>query len=290
RTLLVSGPFAEAPLGIVSGRGFEQFSGDFRVGEVRSLVLGHTQDRLALAFEPETTLSATRQSDGSVLVRAELPGGGRVSQTLVSQTSFQEERVAAAQHRDAALAAEGAGRLGEALAEAEVIVTRFPHDEDVLAGAQALRGRVQALMQQRLDVIDRGLQDALFLDSASRCREVLADCNAAASTFAGSAAAERFTERARSVAERASALLEEDRTRRVSRLASVMQSFRAAGAYPHVAQEIQDTLERFLPAPGGAAAGAGAAPGDGAPAGSGAGAGGKAGGTAGSPASGGGAR
>ncbi len=249
RTLIVSGALADAALGIVSARGIEQFAGDFRVEGVSSLVLGHTQDRLALRFEPETTLSAVRQPDGAVVVRAELSGGGRVSQTIVSQTSFQEERVAAAQHRDAALAAEAAGRFGEALGEAGIIVTQFPHDEDVLAAAQALRGRVQLLMQQRLDVIDRGLSDALFLDSASRCREVLADCRAAAVTFAGSDAAALFEERALSVEQRAAKLLEDDRSRRERRLSAIMESFRATGRHAAPAGEIEDTLERFLAPP-----------------------------------------
>jgi len=251
RTLLVGGSLAQAPIGLVSGSGFASFTGDFRVDGVRSLVLGRTQDRLVVELD-EGDVTGSRQADGRWLLRAESPAGNGAVRQLVVRTNFQDERVAAAQHRDAAVSAEAAGRLGEALAEAELVVTKYPHDEEVLAEAAAVRGRLVALQAQRLDRIDQDLQDALFLASARRCREVLADCEDAARTWEGSAAAERFRERARTVAERASALLEADRARRARALQAVSDSFRGAGATT-AADEIDDTLRRWLapPAPGG---------------------------------------
>jgi hypothetical protein len=256
RSALVTGSLAEQPLGIVSSRGFEQFTGDFRVEGVRSVVLGRTQDRLAFELGEEATLSGTWQQDGSILLRSEAPAGAGGTRQLVLQTSFQEERVAAAQHLVAAQEAEQGGRLGEALAEAGVIETRYPHDEDVTAQARALRARVQAVMQERLDAIDRELADALFLASAARCREVLEDCHAAARTFAGGEAEARFLERAETVAQRAAALLEEDRQRRAGRLTAVEASFREAGGFDRVADEIRAYVGTHLaPADAGAADG-----------------------------------
>jgi hypothetical protein len=255
RSLLVTGSLAEQPLGIVSARGFEQFTGDFRVEGVRSVVLGRTQDRLALDLGEEVTLSGTWQLDGSVLLRSETPASGSATGKRALQTSFQEERVAASQHLVAAKAAEQAGRLGEALAEAEIIETQYPHDEDVTAQARALRGRAQASMQARLDAIDGELADALFLASAARCREVLETCRAAARTYAGSEAEARFLERAENVAQRAADLLEEDRQRRAGRLAAVEASFRDATGYQRVADEIRAYLDAHLAPPGAGAAG-----------------------------------
>jgi len=243
RTLLVGGSLAQAPVGLVSAGGFETFSGDFRVEGVRSLVLGRTQDRLVVELD-EGALSGTRQADGRWLLRGERPAGGGES-TLVVRTNFQDERVQAAQHRDAALAAQVAGRKGAALAEAETVVTRYPHDEEVLGRAALLRGQLLAELQARLERIDRDLQDALFLASARRCREVLADCEAAAATWAGSAAADTFRERGRLVALRAADLLEADRARRATSLQAVADSFRAAG-YAALADELDDTLARWL--------------------------------------------
>jgi hypothetical protein len=243
RTLLVGGSLAQAPVGLVSAGGFETFSGDFRVEAVRSLVLGRTQDRLVVELD-EGAVTGTRQADGRWLLRAELPAGAAGS-TLVVRTNFQDERVQAAQHRDAALAAQAAGRLGAALAEAETVVTRYPHDEEVLGRAAQLRGQLLAELQARLERIDRDLQDALFLASARRCREVLADCEVAAATWAGSAAADTFRERGRLVALRAADLLEADRARRATALQAVADSFREAGDAA-VADEIDDTLARWL--------------------------------------------
>jgi hypothetical protein len=161
------------------------------------------------------------------------------------RTNFQDERVQAAQHRDAALAAQAAGRLGQALAEAETVVTRYPHDEEALARAALLRGQLQAELRARLERIDRDLQDALFLASARRCREVLADCEAAAATWEGSSAAETFRERGSLVALRAADLLEADRARRATALQAVADSFREAG-HAALADEIDDTLARWL--------------------------------------------
>lgn len=252
RNLLVSGSLADAPIGMVSARGLQQFSGDFRVEGVRALALGRTQDRLVLEMGADTTLIGTHQSDGTVLLRSEITptdGQGSYIQELVLQTSFQDERVAAAQHRDAAVLAESQGRLGEALAEVEIVATRYPHDEDVLAAAQAVRARVEAAMQERLDTIDRDLDDALFLASASRCREVLADCLAAADTYSGSDSESKFLERAATVERRAADLLEEDRARRAARLDAVVSSFREAGGYDRVADEIATYLDAHLQAP-----------------------------------------
>jgi hypothetical protein len=246
RSVLVAGSLAEQPLGIVSASGFEQFTGDFRVEGVRTVVLGRTQDRLAFELGDEATLSGTWQQDGSILLRSEIPASGSATSRVVLQTSFQDERVAASQHLVTALEAEQAGRLGDALAEAEIIETQFPHDEDVTNQARALRARIGASMQERLDVIDRELGDALFLASAARCREVLDDCRAAARTFAGSEAEARFVERAETVERRAADLLEADRQRRAGRLAAVEASFREVGGYERAADEIGAYLAEYL--------------------------------------------
>ncbi|HEX5009077.1 MAG TPA: hypothetical protein VFY71_01655 [Planctomycetota bacterium] len=244
RTLWIGGSLAQAPVGLVSATGFSSFTGDFTVPGVTSLVLGHTQDRLVVELEP-CDLSGTRQADGRWLLRSESPVAEGQARTLVLRTNFQEERVAAAQHRDAALAAEQAGQYGEALAQADLVVTKYPHDEEVLAAATGVRSRLVTRLQERLDAIDRDLQDALFLASARRCREVLADCEDAARTWSGSQAADLFHERGRTVEERAATLLEADRARRASALQAVSGSFREAG-FTGVADEIDDTLKRWL--------------------------------------------
>jgi len=244
RTLWIGGSLAQAPVGLVSATGFSSFTGDFTVPGVTSLVLGHTQDRLVIELDP-CDLSGTRQADGRWLLRSESPAAAGQASTLVLRTNFQNERVAAAQHRDAALAAEQAGQFGEALAQADLVVTKYPHDEEVLAAATGVRSRLVTRLQERLDAIDRDLQDALFLASARRCREVLADCDDAARTWAGSEAADLFHARGRTVEERAAALLEADRARRASALQAVSSSFREAG-YTGVADEIDATLTQWL--------------------------------------------
>ena len=249
RTIVVAGSLALQPVGVVSGRGFERFTADFRVEGVRSIVLGRTTDRLGIGLGGEAALTGAWLPDGSILLRAEVPAEGSFARTLELQTNFQAERVAAAQQRDLARAAEAAGRLGEALAHCETIATEYPHDEDVLAEAVSLRGRIQAEMQARLDRIDADLDDALFLASASRCREVLAECRAAAETFRGSEAEARFRERAAQVARGAEDLLEEDRARHAGALAAVRDSFAAAGGYDEVVAELDRYLAEHL-APG----------------------------------------
>ena len=244
RSCVVHGSLAELPVGVISSRGYEQFTGDFRVEGVLSLVLGRTTDRLAIELGEAGALTGSWQADGSIVLRSEIAAAGSLTHDLALQTSFQEERVAAAQHRDAALAAEKAGRLGEALNEVAIIATKYPHDETVNADAAALRGRVQALLQERLDRIDRELEDALFLASAARCREVLAEAQAAAQTFAGSEAEARFQERAQTVSTRAAQLLAEDEQRRVDRLQAILSSFEKAGSYPAVAAELKEYLQR----------------------------------------------
>lgn len=244
----VHGSLAESPLGIGSERGFETFTDDFRVERVNALVLGRTQDRILFSGTP-FTLAGTWRPDGSItLVFERDPGAGDFGE-LAMQTSFQAERVQAAQLRDQAVDLEAAGDLGAALAMLETILTEYPYDEDVLAQAAAARGRLQARMQDRLDGIGADLEDALFLASAQRCREVLADALDAAQAWEGSSAEARFRELATTVEQRAHELLEEDRSRRAERLSAIADSFREAGGFEHVVAEIDDTLERFLAPP-----------------------------------------
>ena len=244
RSCVVHGSLAELPVGVISSRGYEQFTGDFRVEGATSLVLGRTTDRLAIELGEAGALAGSWQADGSIVLRSEIAAEGSLSHDLALQTSFQEERVAAAQHKDAALAAEKDGRLGEALNEVAIIATKYPHDESVNAEAAALRSRVQALLQERLDTIDRELEDALFLASAARCREVLAEAEAAARTFAGSEAEARFQERAATVSTRAAQLLAEDDQRRADRLQAILASFEKAGTFPSVTAELKEYLQR----------------------------------------------
>ncbi|MGQ0554229.1 MAG: hypothetical protein ACT4PU_13540 [Planctomycetota bacterium] len=253
QSFVVCGALAAEPVGVVSARGLQSFTGDFRLDGVRGLAFGRTQDRLALDWGEEAQLSGTWLSEGVVVLRAERPAQATAERHLTLQTSFQEERVAAAQHRDAAVEAERAGRLGQALLEAELVVTRYPHDEEVTATALALRARVQSSLRERFEQIDDDLDDALFLQSAARCREVLRDCEAAAAAYAGSEAEALFRERAEAVARGAAALLEADRRRRAASLEAVLVSFQRAGGYSTVVAELEDYLSRHLapPAAGG---------------------------------------
>ena len=241
----VHGSLADAPLGIGSERGFETFTDDFRVERVNALVLGRTQDRILFSGTP-FTLAGSWRPDGSIALVFERDLGAGDFGELGMQTSFQAERVQAAQLRDQAVDLEAAGELGAALALLETILTEYPYDEDVLAQAAAARGRLQARMQEKLDAIDADLEDALFLASAQRCREVLADGLAAADAWAGSSAEARFREQAAALEQRAHELLEEDRARRAERLSAIAESFREAGGFPAVTAELDDYLSRFL--------------------------------------------
>jgi len=249
--VLVAGSLASAPIGIRSARGFERFSGDFRVEGVDALLLGTTQDRLALEMGLPFTAAASHRSDGSVALSLEQPAGagGEVQQQLLLQAEFQEERVVARQALDAAQAAERQGQLGAALREVEHIASESPYDEAVLGQALALRAAIEARMQQQLDALDADLEDALFLGSASRCREVREAALAGAALFAGSSAEAAFEQRAATVEARAARLLAEDVDRRRQRLTALAESFAAHGGFPRVAAELQEALARDLPPP-----------------------------------------
>jgi hypothetical protein len=133
--------------------------------------------------------------------------------------------------------------LGAALRDCELIATEFPYDEQVLAQAQQRRAVLQARMQARLDQLDSNLDDALFLGSAARCREVRDEALAAAEAWSGSEAEPLFRERAATVDERASSLLADDSTRRRGRLQALHDSFAAQGGYDAVVHELAEALE-----------------------------------------------
>ncbi len=243
---VVSGSLARSPLGVRSSRGFERFESGFRVEGVDALLLGSTQDRLVVELGAPFTLAAAHRDDGTIALTLELPGGGDVAVDLALQAEFQEERLAAAGLRDELLRHEAEGRLGAALAAVGVIVSEYPFDERVFEEAVAARGRLQAVMQERLDALDHDLEDALFLGSASRCREVRAAALAEAARFAGSDAEDLFRARADAVEERAARLLAEDVERRRSRVAALAESFAAHGDYPLLAEEYRRFLEEHL--------------------------------------------
>jgi len=238
----VGGVLAAAPVGLTSERGYETFTGDFRVEGAEAVLLGDATNRLQLEPGGPATVAASHREDGVLLTI----GRAAPRRRLAIKTSFQSERIEASQHLDRGRQHERAGRLGEALVAYETVVRRFPHDEDALAEATAARARLEADLRERLEQIDADLEDALFLASAARCREVLAMCEQGRDAFAGSAAQARFAERAAEVAERAASLLEEDRERRRSRLLAIRDSFAAAGGYPHVVAEIDAYLDEHL--------------------------------------------
>ncbi len=242
----VVGPLADDAIGVSSvSAGFQRFDDDFSVSDAAWLTLGRTQDRLVLRVDEGVALTSSRRADGSIELRVEAPlvAGERL---LTLQTSFTEERVRAVARRDAARRARQDGDLGAALAEVETILRDDPYDEDVLREAGQMRSELLAQMQQRLDAIDENLDDALFLASARRCREVLAECEAAAATFAGSSAEQRFAERADVVRTRAFELLEADRQRRAARLEAIAASLEEFGNFERLASEYRDTLDRWL--------------------------------------------
>lgn len=241
----VLGPLAAQPFGIGSATGYEIFTDDFRVEQASALVLGRTQDRLLLRGN-QTVMAGTWQADDTVSLSLAWPVGSGQVGPFELQTSFQQERVEARQLLDRAVDAEGSGRIGDALATAELILTEYPYDEEVLATAAGIRSRIQVQMQDRLDHIEAALDDALFLASAARCREVLSDCLAAAERFAGSEAEARFREMGATVKARAAELLEEDRARRAARLRAVMDSFESAGGYDLVVDELRRYIDQHL--------------------------------------------
>ncbi len=245
-TARVSGALASQAIGVASESGFADFTGDFDVEGVRSLVLGRTNDRIVFDLAGPVAVKGTGQPDGSVVLSIERPGvnGQTLSQSL--QTSFQAERVEAAQWRDQALADEQAGKLGAALAGVERVLSDYPYDEQILADAALARARLVGDMTTRLDTMEEDLEQALFLASAQRCREVLEACLEQAEAYAGSEAEVRFRELADSVATRAAELLEQDRARRERSLRAVRDSFAEFGGYDAVAAEIGRYLDRYL--------------------------------------------
>ncbi|MDG2148203.1 MAG: hypothetical protein P8N09_01635 [Planctomycetota bacterium] len=248
---VVAGALAEAPLGVRSARGFERFTGDFRVEGVHALLMGPTRSRLVLEMGAPFNLSATHRANETVALSIErsepdAPGSEEMTLNLSIQAEFKEERVAAAQLRDSAEAHEKAGRLGAALADIEVIVTVYPYDEAVLESGLAARTRIQGVMQERLDALDTNLEDALFLGSAERCREVHEEALAEVVRFAGCEAEALFLQRAANVEQRAARLLEEDVLRRRQRVEALADSYAADGGYPLLADELQRYLDEHL--------------------------------------------
>jgi hypothetical protein len=248
---VVAGALAEAPLGVRSARGFERFTGDFRVEGVHALLMGPTRSRLVLEMGAPFILSATHRSNETIALSIERleqdePASEAMTLDLSIQAEFKEERVAAAQLRDSAEAHEKAGRLGAALADIEIIVTVYPYDEGVLESGLAARARIQGIMQERLDALDRNLEDALFLGSAARCREVHQEALAEAARFAGCEAEGLFLQRAANVEQRAARLLEEDVLRRRQRVEALADSYAGDGGYPLLADELRRYLDEHL--------------------------------------------
>lgn len=242
----VSGPLAQVPVGVRSARGYESFSGDFEARDVDQLILGRTQDRLVLACDGPFDLAATHRPDGRVALTLSRALEGRLESRWSLQGSFQQERLEAANLREEARGAEQAGRLGEALDKLQTILTRFPYDEQVLADASATRSRLELAMQASLDSLRRDLDDALFLGSAQRCKEVRAEAERLAERYAGSPAAEDFAAMSAEVSEQAASLLAEEAARRRGRVEALLSSFREHGGYPSMTAEYEEYLARHL--------------------------------------------
>lgn len=247
QVMRITGPLANQSIGVASSAGFSRFTQDFpAIHDAQRIVFGRTSDRLVLDLGGMVELEGSWQSDGSIELRAAYPVRSGGSRLLALQMSFQEERVEAAHLSQVAEDHEREGALGDALVVLERILSEFPYDEDLLQKAAVSRGRLTADMQARLDRIDEDLEDALFLASAARCREVLLDCQEAAAAFAGSDAQTRFFDRSEMVAQRAVELLAADRSRRTKRMAAIAESFASHGSYEHVAQEFEEYLTKYL--------------------------------------------
>lgn len=172
-------------LATIGGEGYQLHSLEFDQEGVRSLLLGDGPDLVGLIFEPPVRVRSRALGEAA---RIEIrPAPAR----LVVQLDFGAERAAAGQLAFAARNAQGAGRLGEALALWGRLLAESPFERRLVEEAEAARGKLVGDGLAELAEVERDLERARFFRLADLYRRARDEARAIGARYASSEVEQR---------------------------------------------------------------------------------------------------
>lgn len=146
---------------------FSAAATDF-AGDAVEILLGGGNTRVMLALPAAAPVTAHDAAGGFHL---HFGSAGEIGVVV----GFEEERREARERVRSARTEAQAGRYAEALVPLQEAITRFPHDDAVLAEAQQLRAEILDGLSSKLDKLAQDLDTAKFFNARSGLVRVLSD-------------------------------------------------------------------------------------------------------------------
>jgi hypothetical protein len=186
--LVVGGEGTQATgrVATIGNGGYRTHSIEFTREAVTSLILGSGKDQVALVFTAPANLHGLPEAEpgkpGGFQIEAALGDGEQVLMQLV----FRSERDAAQDLARSAREAEKEGKLGAALAAWADLRDKYPFESNLLAEADAARGRLTALGLTEMRDLRQRADRARFLRLVDIFRRCKSAAELTAAKFQGS--------------------------------------------------------------------------------------------------------
>ncbi len=191
----VSNAQMQGGLATLGASGFAPHADEFTDPGVESIVIGHGVSQIRILLPGPATVSG-RPVAGGYRIETDAPVRGAVH----IETGFADERARAARLAQEARLAETKAQRGQALGHWQVLLDEVPFDQDLVATAEANRGRLITSGLEDLAALADDFERAKFFGLPDLYRECLADVKALQTEFASTEVAAPAAELAAQVA------------------------------------------------------------------------------------------
>lgn len=223
-------------LAAIGPDGYRALASEFDVKQAESLLLGRGVDLVRLGFD--APIRITGKMSGSTLrlrAHAGAVGGFHL------QLTFVEERIRAKDLADQAREAEMRGGIGGALAAWNTLLDEVPYDVDLVARAEAERGRLVQDGMERVDTIRAEVERARFFALTELYRQCRGSADAVAVAYGTSEVATEASGLVEEIDGEIAALLERTPNTEHEKLRVVLAAIATKEA-PDLAAHVREVL------------------------------------------------
>lgn len=175
----VSNAQMQGGLATLGASGFAPHADEFADPGVESIVIGHGVSQIRILLPSPVAVSGRPVAGGyRIETEASVNGAVRI------ETGFADERARAARLAQEARSAETKAQRGQALGHWQVLLDEVPFDQDLVATAEANRGRLITSGLEDLAALTDDFERAKFFGLPDLYRECLADVQALQAEFA----------------------------------------------------------------------------------------------------------